>query len=635
LIIVCFLPWSVFGQKGGEITTLVKEEVQNNHRFTSQELENTSRYRLVSLNYFEDARELHLNLFEDQVNHGILLRKELHPCGSTSYIYRLKDQVWGYFIISDTRGTKWGKLESDSGNQYIITPVKNQSYYLIKELGGLVQEETECATLPQLSKKDKPEQSQSNLIQLDADFCDAASTCPVRTVNMLAYYSASARNSMGGTSAAQSAIATAVSEMNLINTNSQVNHNYALVHTQETSYNESGSFSTDLGRLAGNDDGYMDDVHDARDLYYADLVSLVLASGGCGIGYVNTNSTEFSPSAGFHVASVSCMSTNKTLAHEAGHNMGMHHDRYVAGNPSRACDWAFGYANPGQGWRSVMAYNNQCSDAGTYCTRLPHWSNPDVNYNGQPTGVPNTSSQSANGAYLLNRVICDVATFRTEPCTDCLIYNDCNDYNPLTAGGPGNVTNLSISGPFAPAGSGDVVQLCVTTQGDNSGAGETFNVIDELGNTIGQTNPSIDCGRPDRVCFNVSNTTYNAWIANNLVTVSLDPLTNQINPTLCNDNRACAEITLVQESANPCISGGNFAGDGGVQDMNSGSFHYNGPVTLSNYNIPDPENVIVTSNQEITLSPSFTVEYGATLTLDIEACATAAAQLARREAGNK
>ena len=624
---------TAFSQPVKTGSNLIKEVVENNYQLSSLELENTLRYSWVTLNSIENKQELRINLFPEYSFQGILLRKEDHPCGTTSYIYRLQDQTWGYFIISDTKGTKWGKLESDAGNQYIITPIKNQSLYLVKELGDTFQEETDCAILPPTPKYLDQEGNQGFSIQQDGDFCDAASTCSLKTVNMLVYYSAAARNSMGGTSGTQSAIATAVSEMNLINTNSQVDHNYSLVHAEETSYNESGSFSTDLGRLAGGDDGYMDNVHDTRDLYYADLVSLVLISGGCGIGYVNTSSTEFSPSAGFHVASVSCMNTNKTLAHEVGHNMGMHHDRYVAGSPTRACDWAFGYANPSQEWRTVMAYNNQCSNAGTNCIRLPHWSNPDVNYNGHPTGIANTSSESANGAYLLNRVICDVANFRTEPCTDCIIYNGCNDYNPLTGSGPGNHTNLSISGPFASAGSGDIVQLCITTHGDNSATSEVFNVIDEMGNTVGQTNPSIDCGRPDRVCFTLSNSTYNNWIADNQINVSLDPISDQINPGLCEDNRACAEITLVQGVANPCISGGNFSGDGGVQDMLSGSTHYNGPVNLSNYNIPNPEVVLITSNQELTLDPSFTVEFGATFTLDIGACASSANQARNANSG--
>jgi hypothetical protein len=53
-----------------------------------------------------------------------------------------------------------------------------------------------------------------------------------------------------------------------------------------------------------------------------------------------------------------------------------------------------------------MAYN--CSGG---CQRINYWSNPDVNYNGQPTGVLYTTPNSADNRRTLNNTISTVANF--------------------------------------------------------------------------------------------------------------------------------------------------------------------------------------------------------------------------------
>jgi hypothetical protein len=59
-----------------------------------------------------------------------------------------------------------------------------------------------------------------------------------------------------------------------------------------------------------------------------------------------------------------------------------------------------------------MAYNRRCTDFGFSCTRIQHWSNPDVNFNGVPTGVPEGEFDSADNRKTLNNTALTVANFR-------------------------------------------------------------------------------------------------------------------------------------------------------------------------------------------------------------------------------
>ena len=84
--------------------------------------------------------------------------------------------------------------------------------------------------------------------------------------------------------------------------------------------------------------------------------------------------------------------------HELGHNMGLRHDRYQVhqNEDGLRSHPAYGYVNqrafepgaaPSSRWFTIMAYPDQCDDAGFRCSRLPGFSNPGLQYNGDPLGV--------------------------------------------------------------------------------------------------------------------------------------------------------------------------------------------------------------------------------------------------------
>jgi hypothetical protein len=212
----------------------------------------------------------------------------------------------------------------------------------------------------------------------------------------------------------------AIDQTNQSYANSNINQRVRLVHTEEVIYSATSDSPTVLERLTDPSDGYLDEIHLLRDSYAADLSMLVVenfTNATCGIAYQMTAdwlSNAFERAA-FSVVLLDCL-TNYTPAHEMGHNMGAQHDRYVCeADDTGAYDYSHGYLYTPDRWRTIMAYNTECDDSGFYCDRIPHWSNPNVNYDGVPTGISEYEIDSADNATTLNNTAYIVANFRESP----------------------------------------------------------------------------------------------------------------------------------------------------------------------------------------------------------------------------
>jgi hypothetical protein len=99
-----------------------------------------------------------------------------------------------------------------------------------------------------------------------------------------------------------------------------------------------------------------------------------------------------------------------TGAHELGHLQGCQHQREHA-SLTPVFDYAYGYNFVGDGggpFRTVMAYEPGI--------RILHFSNPDVLWDGQPTGVPQGEPDPANNALTINQTALVVANFRNAGC---------------------------------------------------------------------------------------------------------------------------------------------------------------------------------------------------------------------------
>lgn len=214
------------------------------------------------------------------------------------------------------------------------------------------------------------------------------------TIDVAVVYTPAARKVAGGAAAIEALIDLMIAETNDAYAASDVRHRLALVERSEVAYVETGTSAIDLGRLAHPDDGHMDGVHALRDRSGADLVHLIVqTSNVCGQA----------DQPGF--VSISLRGCGGLVfAHELGHNQGLAHDRYQAHNNEGGVHLhpAYGYVNqrafaPGatrsSRWRTIMAYNAQCSASGFNCKWVPRFSNSRQTYNGDPLGVPHGTGE--------------------------------------------------------------------------------------------------------------------------------------------------------------------------------------------------------------------------------------------------
>ena len=323
-----------------------------------------------------------LPLFDGELNEAKVIRTERRSSTDVTWVGKAKfGPVDGEVSITYRNGFVSG-LVYGSKAVYEIVPRGNKHMLveldqtLFPECGGGISDPTRV-----------PTPSHAALAGVDSG----------DRIDVLVVYTTATKNFLGGDAQAQALAQSAIDATNTAYINSGIRQRVRMVHSEEFVYTETTSASTDLSNLRNNAG-----IQALRDTHKADLVAEISEiTGVCGIGYL-MGAPGGNQNNAFTVTVRSCAVGNLSFAHELGHNMGSHHNPENGSNPTYA--YGFGHWINGN-YRTVMSYSDPCTQG---CTRRPYFSNPNVMFNGVPTGVEN----ARDNARSINNTADWVAAYR-------------------------------------------------------------------------------------------------------------------------------------------------------------------------------------------------------------------------------
>lgn len=160
------------------------------------------------------------------------------------------------------------------------------------------------------------------------------------------------------------------------------------------------------------------DIHSWRDSTKSDLVAIFrddtgLGSALCGLANLPDPPSAATSAQAYSIVNIGCAVGNHSYVHEAGHNMGLHHDRYADGAlGTLQSKYNYGFSSVDHLVRTVMAYPDYCNSKGVSCTRVGFLSNPFKTSNNGVLGVNVGLTDPAYNARRLNETKAIIAAYR-------------------------------------------------------------------------------------------------------------------------------------------------------------------------------------------------------------------------------
>ncbi|MGZ5567791.1 MAG: M12 family metallo-peptidase [Limisphaerales bacterium] len=361
-----------------------------------------------------------LSLFDGELVTLHIDKATVTPGNSNSFVIRcsVPGKPSNYMLLARENGAFTATYRTGNGRLFQIGPASGDLHYLSEVdpsavatcgVKGKTPPTPIYSTQPSAIAPVLPGTAPSNEARTVSRI-SANVTAPKPFLDLMVIYTSSAMNNAGGEDAINSQIKLALAEGQDALDNSQANVQLRLVHTELTSYTETGDFNTDLTRLGNPSDGFMDDAIVTRDKYKADILSLWVeqTTGSlAGLAYqLLPGSTIYTYNVIYRPLAVGTY----IPVHEIGHNFGCDHEpQYSASNPLYPYAHAYFFQSPdGSQHETVMTAVAHIS------RRVPHFSNPNVTYDNGFGPVP-TGTSSNNNALVINNTTATLTSFRVPP----------------------------------------------------------------------------------------------------------------------------------------------------------------------------------------------------------------------------
>jgi peptidyl-Asp metalloendopeptidase len=322
---------------------------------------------------------------------------------SFTWYGKIKGQPGSFVILTNVNTAVSGYIR-DKDNKIYRIQYKGNNIHQISAINSLfIRPDKVLQPLPFTGSSGTPIQESGA-----SNCCDTTGEIDVMVV-----YTKDAKDSARGIDGINSTIALCIDISNTCYENSHINQKIFLVHTSEVDYSEaSENGDTYLSNLIDPRDGYMDNVHDLRNTYKADIVVLFVGFMTYeGISKIMTHrSVSFEDSA-FCVVKYDHSYDHRVFTHEIGHIMGAGH-QCTASNVYGLYEYSRGYM--GINFNTIMSNDNHFG-------RIEYFSNPNVSFpgpGGLATGISSADCTTDN-ALTLNNTRNIVSQFRCRDGLEC------------------------------------------------------------------------------------------------------------------------------------------------------------------------------------------------------------------------